>query len=348
MNRRRLLASTVAAAAAARADSALLPDRPAPRLGLTIASYMQRWRPGFRQGWEDALDVLEHVHRLGLECLQIGVGGWSQDFAGRVRARREALGITLEGQISLPKDPGSAERFEADVRAAREAGALVLRTVCLGGRRYESFATPGDWERFGAESRASLELAEPILAKHGVKLAVENHKDWRLDEFLALLRHLDSPWIGVTFDFGNNLALLESPADLIAPLAPHLLTVHFKDMALAPSPDGFLLSEVPVGTGILDLRGMVDACLAANPGIRFNLEMITRDPLPVPVLRDAYWATLPAVPARDLARTLRLAASGVAASLPRISGLPPAEVVALEEANVVASIRAARERLGFS
>jgi len=347
VNRRRFLASSASAATASVAVTAA-PDRPRKRLGLTIASYTQRWRPGFRQGWESALDVLTHVHSLGLGCLQIGVGGWTSAFAGQVRARREELELALEGQIGLPKDAADADRFATEVRAAKEAGAVILRAVCLGGRRYESFATSAAWDRFQADSRAALERAEPILAKHGVKLAVENHKDWRLDEFLDLLRHLDSPWIGVTFDFGNNFALLESPEDMIRPLARHLLTTHFKDMALAPMQDGFLLSEVPVGTGILDLRAMIEACELANPDVQFNLEMITRDPLPVPVLQEGYWTTMPVVSGRDLARTLRVAQGGAAASLPATTGKTPAEVIAFEEANIIDSIRFAREQLGFA
>jgi hypothetical protein len=43
--------------------------------------------------------------------------------------------------------------------------------------------------------------AEPILRKHKVKLAVENHKDWRAPELASALKQLNSEWIGVTLDF---------------------------------------------------------------------------------------------------------------------------------------------------
>jgi hypothetical protein len=42
----------------------------------------------------------------------------------------------------------------------------------------------------------------------------------------------------------------------------------------------------------------------SNPRVRLNLEIITRDPLKVPCLTPKYWATLPTVPAKDLASAL--------------------------------------------
>src|SRR5690606_25602157 len=133
---------------------------------------------------------------------------------------------------------------------------------------------------------ASLQLAEPVVRKHRVKLAVENHKDWRASELIDILDKLDSEWLGVTLDFGNSISLLEDPMDVVRTLAPRALSTHVKDMGVAEYEDGFLLSEVPLGQGLLDLPAIVNICRKYNPEITFNLEMITRDPLKVPCLQD--------------------------------------------------------------
>src|SRR5262249_33207890 len=159
---------------------------------------------------------------------------------------------------------------------------------------------------FTRQARQELQWAKPILARHKVRLAVENHKDYRAAELADLMRGLGSEHLGVCVDLGNNLALLDDPVQTVEVLAPWALPCHRKDMAVAESPDGFLLSEVPLGEGILDLKRLVTILRRARPGIRFNLEMITRDPLRVPCLAETYWATLGEVPARDLARTLSL------------------------------------------
>ena len=76
-------------------------------------------------------------------------------------------------------------------------------------------------------------------------------------------------------------------------------TTHFKDMGVEEYREGFLLSEVPLGTGVLDLPRVIRTLRAAHPEIRFNLEMITRDPLEVPCLAVVYWATFPDLPGKD-------------------------------------------------
>ena len=69
-----------------------------------------------------------------------------------------------------------------EVVNAKEAGAEFFRTVTSGGRRYEVFHSSADVQEFKKKAMTSLRFAEPVLRKHKVKLAVENHKDWRAPE----------------------------------------------------------------------------------------------------------------------------------------------------------------------
>ena len=112
--------------------------------------------------------------------------------------------------------------------------------------------------------------------------------------------------------------------------------------------DGFLLAEVPLGTGVLDLPRVVRTLREARPEIRFNLEMITRDPLKVPCLTDRYWATFPDLPGRHLARSLSLVRDHPPGRpLPRISQLPPQEQLRAEDENVSKCLTFAHARLGL-
>ena len=195
-------------------------------------------------------------------------------------------------------------RFEAEIRTAKRAGADIVRTVMLSGRRYESFASAAAFRRFAESSHHSLSLAAPVAARHGIRLAVENHKDWRADELIAVLKRLGNDHVGVCLDTGNSIALLEDPMEVVEALAPWAFTTHFKDMGLEEFRDGFLLSEVPLGTGVLDLPRAVRVLRSARPEIRFNIEMITRDPLKVPCLTEGYWVTFADLPGRHLAHMI--------------------------------------------
>jgi len=191
-------------------------------------------------------------------------------------------------------------------------------------------------------------LAESVARKTGIRLAVENHKDWRVDELLGILRRLSSEQVGVCVDIGNSISLLEDPMAVVEAYAPWAITSHFKDMGVEPSSDGFLLSELPLGEGFLDLAAIVERLRKARPGIRFNLEMITRDPLRVPCLADAYWATFETLPARPLADTLGLVRRHPPSQpLPRVSGSTLDQRLDLEEAHVRRCFEYATTRLGM-
>lgn len=350
INRRHFIQKTATAVVALPLTSMAQSGKRDKKLGLSIASYRRGSRFYSKEfpAWENALDVLEHCKSLDAGCLQIGVRNWTADFAGKVRDRRESLGIRLEGQVSLPRTEDDLEAFDVTVRRAKEAGATILRAVCLGGRRYETFRTLETWRQFKAQSWESLVLAERVMKKHGVRLAMENHKDWRMHEQLDLLHRLSSDAVGVCFDFGNNLSLLEDPHVQAEALAPFVITTHLKDMGVQEYEDGFLLSEVPLGEGLLDLKKLCDLCEASFPDVQFNLEMITRDPLKVPVWREDYWLTLQDLPAVELSRIMALVKNNPPKKpLPIVSDKTDGERLAYEEANVRACFAYAKEHLGL-
>ncbi len=76
-----------------------------------------------------------------------------------------------------------------------------------------------------------IAAAMPIVEKYRMPLGIENHKDWRVDEQVALLRQYSSEYLGVSLDTGNNLTVLDDPMDVVEKLAPYTFNVHLKDMA---------------------------------------------------------------------------------------------------------------------
>jgi len=321
-------------------------------MGVVVHSYGARWQSkvGSQKypAFADAIDMMEHCKKIGAGGVQVLVNSWAEDFAKKVRDRREKLDLYLEGSIGLPKLPDEVAKFEAEVLAAKEAGAAVVRTACLGGRRYVNFKTPQEYNVFKQNALKSIELAEPIVRKHKMKLAVENHKDWTAKELEAIIVTLGSEWVGVTLDFGNNVSFLEDPMEVIKTLAPYAFSTHVKDMGVKDYKAGFLLSEVPLGEGVVDVKAGVDLCKKFNPDITFSLEMITRDPLAIPYLTDGYWATFEDASAQQTAKVLRLVKEKTfAGELPHVTGLSPEEILACEEQNVVACLEYSRSSLGL-
>src|SRR5690606_691553 len=143
-------------------------------------------------------------------------------------------------------------------------------------------------------------------------------------------------------------SLLEDPMEVIRTLAPFALSTHVKDMGVRSYEDGFLLSEVPLGTGIVDLKEAVGLCQKYNPSVTFSLEMITRDPLQIPCLEESYWATFENPPAQDLAKILRLVRDQTYPNaLPQVKNLDPEQRLAFEEENVVKCLDYSRANLSL-
>ena len=314
-------------------------------MGLTSDSF-QSVRFSTPQRLLDVDRLLDLAAEVGAAGAHGGMTRIDFDWARETRKKAEALDMYVEVQTFLPReDPGV---FEHAVKVAQAAGATSLRAVCLLGRRYELFDSLDAWHAAVAGFHAQIAAAVPIVEKYKMPLGIENHKDWRVDQQVELLQQYDSEFLGVTLDTGNNLTVLDDPMEAVEKLAPYTFNVHLKDMALEESPTGCLLSEVPLGEGVLDMPRIVETIRRARPGVRFSLEMITRDPLDVPCLTEKYWSTFDDVNGVHLARLLRLTRERPPRQpLPRISGLTPEARLALEHELVDRSIVYARDTLGL-
>lgn len=264
----------------------------------------------------------------------------------QVRDCAEKLGMYLEITMALPKE--DTTEFEKTVMAAKEAGARCIRSVCLIGRRYETFPSLPDWDVFVKESHARLARAVPIIERPRVRMGLENHKDWTVDQMVPLLQQYSSEYLGACIDWGNNISLLDDPMEVIERLAPFAVNSHIKDMAVEEYPDGFYLAEVPLGQGFFPLKKMAETILAARPDVKFSLDMLTRNPLLIPCITDKYWATFPDRSGLYLARTLRM----VRANKPRqplvwLDKMSIQAKLQSEQDNIRQCVEFARDELGM-
>lgn len=347
ITRRQFVAGTVMSLAACGAEAN---DPPRADMGLLVYSYGIRAKAEKDRGFSDPTAFLAFAKERGASAVQIALGMKSEGDATALRRAAEKATMHIEGIISPPADDKAGlDRFAAEIATAKACGVAVVRTVMLGGRRYETFNKAEDYAAFAKRAAEMLTRSEPVAKKYGVKLAVENHKDFRTDELIDLLKRVASEFVGVCVDTGNSIALLEEPIATAESLAPFALTVHLKDVGVEEAPDGFRLAEAPLGEGIFDLKRIVGTLRKANPKVRFQLEMITRDPLSIPCLTEKYWATLDRVPGRDLARILAMVRKSARKEpLPRISKLSAKEQIEAEDANVRASFAFAVKSVLFA
>jgi sugar phosphate isomerase/epimerase len=333
MTRRGFLIAVAGAAAASAAPSR-------PKMGIATDSFIFSRRP------KTAYEFLEYCHSLGAGGAEAPLGSLEPDDIRKVRERVETLGMYLSVRVSLLKtDP---ETLERTVKAAKDAGASGLRAVCHDSRRYEAYSTLADWKRSVDESQARIARVLPSLQRHRIPLGIENHKDWTVDEMIALIKEFGSEYLGVHLDTGNNISVLDDPMEVVERLAPYAFATHLKDMAVEEYPEGFLLVEVPFGEGMLDMKRIVDTVSKARPQAKLTLEMITRNPLKIPCLTQKYWITFPDRNGSYLARALALVrANKPRQPLPQPESLDAPARLRVEEDNVKRCVAYAHDQLGL-
>ena len=317
------------------------------RMGGTPTAFVLRMQAS--KGGAKPFDIVEHCHSIHLAGVQTNPPSNDPEAVKAFRQRLENYNMHLICDPRYPRQESDVQAFEAQIKAFKDAGAVACHAA-LTGRRYEDYTSLEPFRQMFEQCKKQIALAEPILRKYKMKLGIENHKGWRSAEQVAWLKQLGSEWVGVCLDFGNNISLCEDPMDTVRALAPYTFFTHIKDVAVEEYEDGFLLSEVPMGEGILDLKQMVQILRQKDPNIIFNLEMITRDPLKIPVFTTKYWATFDdaysPLPGRDLAKVLAMVKKNRPRSpLPRITGMSLEEQVKAEDDYNARCIAYARQNL---
>jgi len=133
---------------------------------------------------------------------------------------------------------------------ANAIGAKVMRVVGSSLRFRNEPHTP-QLERLTQMFRKAVKVAEDF----GIRMAVENHIDFNGQEMLSLLESVDSPFLGINFDTGNFVRLLDDPVQAMDVLAPHTYATHVKDLKVqrgVPVNEWYFFSSVPVGEGVVD------------------------------------------------------------------------------------------------
>lgn len=113
--------------------------------------------------------------------------------------------------------------------------------------------------------KESVKIAEDC----GVVLAIENHIDYTSAEIQEILDRVGSDSLKVNFDTGNTLRMMEDPLAAARRLGPHTVATHTKDVDacrhVRPE-EWYFFSSVPVGSGLIDMPGVVRALKESGYG----------------------------------------------------------------------------------
>lgn len=230
--------------------------------------YRQQAAPEKRMTLEQ---FVERAHELGAEGVSIEscfLPEYSRAYLARVKDLLDHRGLDrvyawghpdgLEGGRNTSAYRNMIESFDF----ARQIGATVMRVV---GSSLKFRAEPHSpqIERLTLMFREAVKIAK----EYDIHLAVENHIDFTADEMVRLLDAVGSDYLGINFDTGNFVRLLDDPIRAMAKLAPRVYATHVKDLKLqkgVPADEWYFFSSAPVGEGVVDNQTLVQ--LLADAG----------------------------------------------------------------------------------
>jgi len=225
----------------------LYPDQDKPAKSMKLKDFLDRAKELKVDGVSLETCFLESTEKSYLEELNVMLDEYGFE---RVWAWGHPLG--LERGLN----PGAFNEMKSMIPLAKTIGADVMRVVASNRRfRHENHKEQLD------RLLVQFKEAAKIAGDYGVRLALENHQDFTVGEILALIEDVASPYLGVTYDNGNSVRLLEDPVQSMELLAKYTFAVHMKDVAVnnkeAKPTDWFFFSGVPIGQGVIDNLGML-------------------------------------------------------------------------------------------
>jgi len=209
-------------------------------------------------------DFLARAHALGVDGVSLEscfIPRLGRDYLLGVKDTLDSYGLDRVYAWGHPdgleggRNQRAYDEMIASLEHARNIGAGVMRVVGSSLMfRHEPHGP--QIERLSRMFSDAVKEAE----RFGIRLAVENHIDFTADEMVQLLDAVGSPYLGINFDTGNFLRLLDDPVKGMAKLAPRVYATHIKDLRVqkgVSADEWYFFSSVPVGDGLVDNQKLV-------------------------------------------------------------------------------------------
>jgi sugar phosphate isomerase/epimerase len=230
--------------------------------------YPQQSAPARRMTLEDFLDRAHELGVGGVSLESCFIPRLDAEYLAQVRGLLDEYNLERVFAWGHPnglEGGANQEAYREMIRCldcARSIGANVMRVVGSS-LLYRGQPHGPQIERLARMFREAVKAAE----EYGIRMAIENHIDFTADEMLSLLTAVDSPWLGINFDTGNFLRLLDDPIKAMAKLAPYVYATHIKDLRIqkgVAADEWYFFSCTPVGDGIVDNGKLVELLAAAG------------------------------------------------------------------------------------
>jgi sugar phosphate isomerase/epimerase len=227
--------------------------------------------------------VLDHAASLGAGVVAVNLHHVRDRSSAQLvelasRATSSEIRLLASGDfVGSPRhgdEPSvGVERIERWLEGAVALGSPTLR-LASGFYRADLAGQPELIEREREYVTEVLRLASSDASAAGVRLILENHSDFTIDEYERIVHEVGEDKVGVFLDLINPIMTFDDPFRAIATLAPLARSGHIRDYELlsVQQPDGYHRRGFDVryrypGEGAAPIRALI-AALEATVGDR--------------------------------------------------------------------------------
>ncbi len=236
---------------------------------LGIGTYAYMWSIGFPGAQPsapmDAIELLRRAHELGVRVVQFGPNLPLSEVGGN--QLRAIVDYARDAHIELEVGTRglNAQHLRSQLELAARLDCKLVRTV----PELDDGSVPSH-----AAMVDCLGKIIPDLERHRIRLALENG-NLPAQDLADTLDALASPWLGVTLDTANSLAIPEGTRQIVKTLARHTMCFHVKDFVVQRvwHRMGFVVEGRPAGQGQMDLPWILQELNSARADANAILEL---------------------------------------------------------------------------
>ena len=154
-----------------------------------------------------------------------------------------------------------------------------------GGNRYqepEFYA----WKKSFIKELQSL---VPELREKNIMLHIENHQDLTADDLIEIIGATSADCIGINWDIGNALPVLDTPETFLEKAGGFIGNVHLKDYKIYRFNEGFYLSRCALGEGVVDFASLLSTLRKRRGNIPMAIELGAQNARRADVFKKEYW-----------------------------------------------------------
>lgn len=250
---------------------------------LHLSGFGESWGFSENHAFEKTQDIfwlMDKAVEWGLDGLHItgaDLEPATPEHLAKIKKAAQEHGLYLEVNASFdaPCDPRINFTVEGALRTAEAIGADFVKWSLDIKRPRPLYGTcmHPDVVVQLADRYNQFKAQIPLMEELGISMAIENHCDTYADEVIWLVEKLDHPEIGACIDTINALCVLEGIEASVEKMIPYANSCHLCDNELRIDHNGTHSIGVPVGTGDVDCKKIVEQFKARSPKMkRITLE----------------------------------------------------------------------------